>query len=174
TPLVKQYLASRRQSIVFLTNTGRNMAALAESGESKSRMLAMAVGMLAYLATQHGDEVSLIYGSGSRIARLPQGTTDQTIERMLDSLESASQLSVEEHDFHDLIDDALRVVRRRIIAVVVTDELPLDEELSLLVRRLQSRHEVLWLTLSDANPLSVHSAFDIDDRVFFPDFLKND
>lgn len=174
TPLVKQYLASRRQRLVFLTNTGKNMAALSESGASKRNLLLLSVGVLAYLATQHGDEVSMLYGHGKQIAQVPRGTTERTIERMLDRLEAASQLKVEEHDFIELLDYAFRTIKQRSILIIVTDELPITDALDLLIRRLHSKHEVLWLTLSDASPLSVNSAFDIDDEIFFPDFLRTD
>lgn len=66
-PLIKRYIASRQHNIVFLVDTGRGMAAVAESGEPKKEIAIQAVGVLAYLATRHGDRVSMFTGDEEHI-----------------------------------------------------------------------------------------------------------
>ncbi|MGB3413870.1 MAG: DUF58 domain-containing protein [Microbacteriaceae bacterium] len=175
TPLVKRYLASKRQRLVFIANTGKNMAALSEGGDSKRDLLILAIGVLGSLASQHGDEVSLIYGDGPRISQVPEGNGDRVLERILQSAHQASQLRMQEHDILELFEFAYRTIKMRSILVVVTDELPMSKELEMLIRRLNSKHEVLWLTLGDADPLKTKgSSFDVDEEIFFPDFLRGD
>ena len=44
-PLIKRYIASRQHNIVFIVDTGRGMAAVAESGEPKKEIAIQAVGV---------------------------------------------------------------------------------------------------------------------------------
>ena len=62
SPLVKRWVASRTQTVLFVVDTGRGMAAQTASGEAKSAVAITLVGMLGYLALRHGDLVSLVEG----------------------------------------------------------------------------------------------------------------
>lgn len=63
-PLVKRYVATRKQTVLLLVDTGRSMAAMAPSGEPKKDIAIQIAGMLGYLAVRHGDLVGLISGDG--------------------------------------------------------------------------------------------------------------
>jgi len=56
-PLVKRYVATRKQTVLLLVDTGR-------AGEPKKDIAIQIAGMLGYLAVRHGDLVGLISGDG--------------------------------------------------------------------------------------------------------------
>jgi uncharacterized protein (DUF58 family) len=57
SPLVKRWVATRTQTVLFVVDTGSGMAAQTSSGEPKSAVAITLVGMLGYLALRHGDLV---------------------------------------------------------------------------------------------------------------------
>ena len=71
-----------------------------------------------------------------------------------------------------------RTVARRMIVVVVTDEAPLTADQERALRRLRVQHDVLWLTIRDADPVLDHAARaarrDVDSGWQVPDFLHGD
>ena len=54
SPLTKRYIASRKHTVVLVVDTGRDMAALAASGENKRDIAVLAAGTIGYLAIRHG------------------------------------------------------------------------------------------------------------------------
>ena len=62
SPLVRRYLAVRRQTLLLVTDTGRNMAAESRDGEQKKDIAVLALGVVGYLAHRHGDDVGLVCG----------------------------------------------------------------------------------------------------------------
>ena len=63
------------------------------------------------------------------------------------------------------------------IVVVVTDETPTSEATERMLRRLTVQHDVLWLTLRDAEPVLAQGARarrDADTSWVVPDFVHGD
>ena len=72
-PLIKRYIASRQHNLLLVVDSGRNMAATAESGESKREIAILVAGVLGYLATRHGDRVALLMGDEERREDMAEG-----------------------------------------------------------------------------------------------------
>ena len=72
SPLIKRYVAVRRQTVLLITDTGRNMAAVAQGGETKKDIAVMALGVLGYLAHRHGDVVGLVSGDSGGTTLSPR------------------------------------------------------------------------------------------------------
>ncbi|RKR73832.1 DUF58 domain-containing protein [Frondihabitans australicus] len=150
-PLVKRYIASRRHQLVLLVDAGRNMAATAESGESKKEIAILAAGALAWIAAQHGDVVALTVGDESGVRSYPGGQRDEHLERLLRVVDERVSLGAPRSDVRALLDSVARALRTRSMLLVVTDDLALDEGHVAILRRLRTRHEILWLTIGDAD-----------------------
>ncbi len=150
-PLVKRYIAARRHQLVLLVDTGRNMAATAESGESKKDIAILATGALAFIATQHGDVVSLTVGDEHGARSYPAGQKDEHLERLLRVVDDRVSLTSPRSDVRGLLDSVARGLRTRSMLLVVTDDLALDDDHLAILRRLRTKHEVLWLTIGDAD-----------------------
>ena len=64
-------MATRKQNLLLLVDTGRGMAASAPSGEPKSDLAVAACGLVGYLTLRHGDLVGLVHGSAEGTSATP-------------------------------------------------------------------------------------------------------
>src|SRR6478752_5916574 len=92
SPLIKRYVAVRRQTVLLVTDTGRNMAAEARDGEPKKDIAVMALGVVGYLAQRHGDVVGLVCGDGLGTRSIPAKAGEAHLERLLREIDSATTL----------------------------------------------------------------------------------
>lgn len=152
-PMVRRSHAERRHSILFVVDSGVGMRALARDEGSKRDLAILTVGALATLAVRHGDDVLLMYAEGGRARRLAPRRSDGGLELMLRTLDAALESSRERAPRDLLLRSVAQTVTRRMIVVVVTDEAPIGPAGERELRRLRVQHDVLWLTLRDADPV---------------------
>ncbi|MFW0775045.1 DUF58 domain-containing protein [Paenarthrobacter nitroguajacolicus] len=150
SPLVKRYVAVRRHAVLLLVDTGRNMAAQALSGETKKDIAVHAAGVLGYLASRHGDDVGLLHGNSVDSKYLPPRSGEEYLERLLREVDASALLDSPASGIAEQLDYVLRYLKGRFLVVVVADEFLPDAGTENLMRRLRRRHEVLWLTVRDA------------------------
>ncbi|MGF6831932.1 uncharacterized protein (DUF58 family) [Paenarthrobacter sp. TE4293] len=151
SPLVKRYVAVRRHSVLLLVDTGRTMAAQALSGESKKDIAVHAAGVLGYLACRHGDDVGLLHGNADTSRYLPPRSGEENLERLLREVEASVALDGPPSSLAEQIDYVLRYLKGRLLIVAVADGFMPDPRTEALMRKLRARHEVLWLTIQDAD-----------------------
>ncbi|SEB37185.1 DUF58 domain-containing protein [Microbacterium hydrocarbonoxydans] len=178
TPLVKRHRAMRMHTILFVVDTGRSMGALAHDERSKKDLAILATGVLGVLALRHGDDFSLVYGDSDRVRRRAPGRSEGALEHALRTIDQAIDTSTARSDRDALLSYVTRTISRRMIVVVITDEAPVTEETERMLRRLRVQHDVLWLTVSDADPVLDHSTAtirsDVDSLWEVPDFVQGD
>lgn len=150
SPLVRRYVAVRRQTVLLVTDTGRNMAAEARSGETKKDIAVMALGVMGYLAHRHGDVVGLVSGDSAGTTALPAKGGEAHLERLLRRVDSAATLDAAPSRLEVQLDHVARTIKSRNLLFIVADELATSPATSQLLRRLQAQHEILWLTVRDA------------------------
>lgn len=176
SPLVKRYVAVRRQTVLLVADTGRNMAALAASGECKRDIAVQALGVLGYLAHRHGDVVGLVHGNAEGSRTIPARSGEDHLERLLQEVHRSAVLDGGPSGIARQFEHVLRTFSRRMLLVVVADELLPDAATELLLRRLQARHEVLWFTVRDASlagPADA-DAFEVADGAGIPAAIAAD
>jgi len=149
-PLIKRTKATRMHTVLFLVDTGRGMQALAEDERPKRDLVVLLTGALGFLTVRHGDDFAMIYGDADRVRRLPPGGTEGALEHALRTVRDAIDASAAPSDRDALLRYTARNISRRSIVVIVTDEAPLTDDTDRLLRRLKVQHDVLWLTLRDA------------------------
>lgn len=175
-PLVKRYIASRRQHLVLVVDTGRNMAATAASGETKKDIAIMAAGALGYIAATHGDTVSLVTGDESGTRAHPAGGTEAHLEMLLRQVDRRATLDAARSDLAGVLGWVARGIRRRSMLLVVTDDVALDERLDRLLRRLRAQHEIVWLTIGDADLMTraghASDVYDVHEMAGLPAYLR--
>ena len=175
SPLVRNYSANRQHELVLLVDTGRNLAARAASGEPKRELAVLVAGVLGYLSIRHGDRVALTHGDESGIHRLRAVGTEGELERLLRRIDSAPSVDGPLSDVGALLEQALVTIRRRSIIVVIADDLPMTDEIEDAARALQSRHELLWCTIGDADLVTGvgrGTMLDVVDEWGLPDFVR--
>ncbi len=154
-PMVKRSYAERRHSILFVVDTGSGMRALARDEGGKKELAVLAVGALAVLAVRHGDDVLLMYADGERPRRLEPRRSEGGVELMLRSLDRAIDEATARAPRDSLLEAVATTIAKRMIVVVVTDEAPVGDSVERQLRRLRAQHDVLWITLRDADPVVV-------------------
>ena len=150
TPLIKRYVAVRRQTVLLITDTGRNMAAEAAGGEIKKDIAVMALGVMGYLAHRHGDVVGLVSGDAKETRSLPAKGGEAHLERLLRHVHASTTVDSAASRLEDQLEHVARTVKGRFLLFVVTDEITATPSLAGLLRRLRAQHEILWLTVRDA------------------------
>ncbi|MCM3778520.1 DUF58 domain-containing protein [Microbacterium hydrocarbonoxydans] len=178
TPLVKRHRAQRMHTVMFVVDTGRSMSALARDERSKKELAILAAGVLGVLALRHGDDFTLVYGDSAGVRRRAAGRSEGALEHALRTVDHAIDDSTAPSDRDALLSYVTRTISRRMIVVVITDEAPITPETERVLRRLRVQHDVLWLTLRDAEPVLDHTTgtvrSDVDSMWEVPDFVQGD
>ncbi|CAN5318798.1 DUF58 domain-containing protein [soil metagenome] len=176
SPLTKRYIATRKHTLVLVVDTGRDMAALAASGESKRDIAVLAAGTVGYIAIRHGDLVALVAGSDKGTEYIPGELTEAHLERILQRIDSSTRLNGPRSNLAAQLGYVSRVFRRRMIVLVIGDDRPLSEDERRTVRRIAAQHEVLWLSVGDADLMREDWAdremYDVADSSGVPTFLR--
>ncbi|WP_247045839.1 DUF58 domain-containing protein [Arthrobacter rhizosphaerae] len=163
SPLIRRYVAVRRQTLLLVTDTGRNMAATAADGEDKKDIAVMALGVLGYLALRHRDVVGLVAGDSTGSRSLPAKGGEAHLERLLREVDAHAGLSAPPSELRVQLEHVARNYRQRMLLFVVADEFLPDAGLEALLRRLRAQHEILWLTIRDANLGQAGEPYDVAD-----------
>ncbi|MFS2242684.1 DUF58 domain-containing protein [Microbacterium sp. OR16] len=178
-PLIKRTKATRKHTVLFVVDTGRGMRALAEDERGKRDLAVLLTGALGFLTVRHGDDFSVVYGDSARVRRLATGSSEGALEHALRTISAAIDSSTAAGDRDALLRYTARNIARRMIVVLVTDEAPLTPDTEGLLRRLAVQHDVLWLTVRDADPVirpgsgGTHRR-DVDSGWAIPDFVHGD
>lgn len=179
-PLIKRTRATRKHTVLFVIDTGRGMKALAQDEQPKRDLVVLLTGALGFLTVRHGDDFSIVHGDAARIRRRPPGSSESALEHALRELRDAIDETSAPSDRDALLRYVARNIAKRMIVVVVTDEAPLTAETDQLVRRLKVQHDVLWLTVRDADlvvpPETAGGVLrrDVDTAWAIPDFVHGD
>ncbi|GAB2969284.1 DUF58 domain-containing protein [Nocardioides montaniterrae] len=179
--LVKRYVAERKHTVLLCVSTGRSMAALNELDQGhavpKRDLAVFTAGMLGYLAVRHGDLVSLIHGDSTGKHSLPRESSEIHLERLLTAIHDSTTPSSGASDLVGLLHYIARVVRRRTILAVISDETAVSKPLADVLRRLAVQHEILFVTIGDLDPTGAPadaSLYDIDEAAEVPSWLRRD
>jgi uncharacterized protein (DUF58 family) len=149
-PLIKRHVATRRQQLLFVADTGRNMAAVARGGETKKDIAVMAMGVLGSLALNHGDQVGLVHGDSRGTHARPAQGTESHLEALLQRVDVAATLAAGGSRLAEQLEYAAARFKRRMLLVVLADEVGVDARITKVVRRLAAQHEILWIQIDDA------------------------
>lgn len=175
--LIKRFVADRKHTILLCVSTSRTMAAMCDRNTCKRDVAILAAGILGWLATRHGDWVSLIHGNHDQVHWLRPSSREDALERMLQQILAGCQPDGPEPDLGALLDYVVRTVRRRTILVVIADDVDLDDEAERQLNRLRAQHEVLFLTIADLDPtdpaLTQTALLDQEQRLTWPALLQD-
>lgn len=103
--------------------------------------------------------------------------TEAHLELLLRAIQSATTLEGDQSNLATQLRWIVRNVRRRLVLVVVSDDRDLDPALDDLLRRLHVQHEILWVTIEDADPTLIDSArttYDVADTYTLPTHVRLD
>lgn len=149
--LIRRYIAIRKHNVMLVTDIGRNMTAISENGEVKKDIAVMVSGVMGYIVLKHGDLISLVAGDSEQNSYLPLKSDSTHLEHILQRINTPSESEAAKSNILVQLEYALKTIRRRMIMVVVADEIPYSGDVHALLRRLRVRHEIVWVTIADAD-----------------------
>lgn len=178
TMLVKRTRAHRMHTVLFVVDTGHTMTALAPDERPKRDLAIVAAGALGFLTLRHGDDIGFIVGDSEKQKLVQGGRSEAALEHGLRTIQRTINESSAEGSIDALLDYVARNVSRRAIIVVIADEQPFTSETDRLVRRLRLQHDMLWLTIADADPVlaerSSSNRSDVMSGWEIPQFIHGD
>ena len=178
SPMIKRFIAARKHTLLLIVDTGRAMAALAEHGESKRDLAVLAAGTLSYVASRHGDRVALVAGDADHTVFVKPGSTEAHLERLLQKIHTATTADAPASNLARQLRYASTAFRRRMIVFVISDDRELGSTELHLLKRLGVQHEVLWLTIADADLMraswSEQAMHDVEHAAALPSILRSD
>lgn len=173
---IRRYVAIRKHNIMLVVDTGRSMAATAPNGECKRDIAVMAAGVIASVAQKHADLICMTAGNSEYVYHMPLKGSRAHIERILQYIDTRTTLEAPSSDLTNLLDYVRRTIRRRMMLVVISDNLQFAAAQEQLLRRLGAQHELLFIAVDDLDPSADNwnsrSVFDVDEPTVLPSFVR--
>lgn len=167
--MIKRYSAERTFTVGLVCPTGRSMEAATAARETKRDIAILACGTIGYLALQHGDRVSLVSGNSVSACATPPSGSEGRLESQLRTIASADTSGSD-----DVMTQLSFIAdKRRMLLFVIADDHRFGSGDEQVIRRLHARHDVLWLTIDDFDPLTPDSAVaDVDSGAELPAYFR--
>ena len=176
TIMIRRYVAIRKHNIMIVADSGNSMAGLAPSGEKKSEVATFCAGVISYVAQKHSDLVGMVYGNQSMNKRYAMKEDTPYIENFLKKYEQSVDVEGPNSDINALLTYVSKSFRERMFLIVITDPTSaatLDRE---LVRRLNVRHEQMYILVEDSpitNRMFLNQdASDLNEHVRLPHYFR--
>ena len=149
-PLVKRYVAHRRHILALVVDTSRNFDAVSSAGVDKRQLAILMAGMTGYLAVRHGDDVMLVHGNAEHTTASPRKGSEAHLEHLLQQILAESGTAAD-GSINEQLQWIAGHISHRMLVVVISDQAPLGPVEEATIKRLRAQHEMLWLTITDAD-----------------------
>jgi uncharacterized protein (DUF58 family) len=150
--LIKRFVSEKHHKILLIADAGRNVSALAPTGECKRDVAAHVMGAFGLISLRRSDEIGMVFGDARGAANIPARRGENHIESMLHRWYQHSMTRPGRSDIINQLDYAATHYRHTMLAVVVSDEPDADHRLADALSRMAGRHDVLWVMLADMPP----------------------
>ena len=168
--LIKRYIADKKHSIMLVLDTGAKMTGDTAESEPKREVALRVAGTIGYIAYKNGDTVGSLYNKNGMVKLNPFRTGLPNIERIL--AEYDRDLSDDHHnDIEKSLDFIINNFKKRMIIFVVTDMDGIHNISEPCLKRLKTRHDVLFVNISDLG-LTGNKVFDVDSKGYVPNFIS--
>lgn len=171
--LVKRFVTEKHHKILLVCDAGRNMSALAPSGEIKRDIAATVLGAISLIGMRRTDDIGLVFGDSGGTADVRARRGEAHLETMLDQFYTRTLGEVGPSDIVTQLEYVAASHRRRLLVVVVCDEPDLTPRLDEAVRTLADCHELLWVAIADMPAVGAdpgeQDAYDVASGRFVPD-----
>lgn len=178
SPIIKRHEATANLQVMLVVDTGREMGALAPSGETKEEVALAACEAIAWLSTARGDQIGLVAGDDERVRFMPARSGNAHAETVLRRIEEDITLASPHANVPKLLARVRTVTRRRSLIVIVTDSTQptATRETDDLIKSLSVRHQVILISIEDIDPTTLEKGTEVVDvnEGPLPDFLLRD
>lgn len=178
SPIIKRHEATANLQVMLVVDTGREMGALAPSGETKEEIALAACEAIAWLSVARGDQIGLVAGDDERVRFMPARSGNAHAETVLRRIEEDITLASPHANVPKLLARVRTVTRRRSLIVIVTDSTQPTamRETDDLIKSLSVRHQVILISIEDIDPTTLEKGTEVVDvnEGPLPDFLLRD
>lgn len=178
SPIIKRHEATANLQVMLVVDTGREMGALAPSGETKEEIALAACEAIAWLSVARGDQIGLVAGDDERVRFMPARSGNAHAETVLRRIEEDITLASPHANVPKLLARVRTVTRRRSLIVIVTDSTQptATRETDDLIKSLSLRHQVILISIEDIDPTTLEKGTEVVDvnEGPLPDFLLRD
>ena len=178
SPIIKRHEATANLQVMLVVDTGREMGALAPSGETKEEVALAACEAIAWLSVARGDQIGLVAGDNERVRFMPARSGNAHAETVLRRIEEDITLASPHANVPKLLARVRTVTRRRSLIVIVTDSTQptATRETDDLIKSLSVRHQVILISIEDIDPTTLEKGTEVVDvnEGPLPDFLLRD
>ena len=171
TILVKRYIADKKHSIMLVLDTGAKMQGDTTEFIQKREVALRTAGTIGYIAYKNGDTVGSLYNKDGMIKLNPFRTGIPNLERIIAEYDRDLN-SVQKNSIEKSLDFIINNFKKRMIIFVITDMNGIYGVSEPCLKRLKTRHDVLFVNISDLG-LTGNQVFDIDGNRYVPSFISN-
>lgn len=159
--LIRRYIAEKKHNILFVCDSGQKMDAMTPYGEMKSDVAVMAMGVVAYLINQHGDDFASIRSTpdGYDYSFFRSGKIH--FERIVSGYERGVT-DRPEFDIGNVLNYVNQSLTRKMIMFIITDMAGLTRMNEPLIKELSARNDIMVINIDDAY-LTGDNVFDIEE-----------
>ncbi|MGK2881796.1 MAG: DUF58 domain-containing protein [Mycobacterium sp.] len=147
--LIKRFVSEKHHKIVLVADAGRNMTALAPSGECNRDIAAHIMGAVGLISLRRSDLIGMVYGDRRGSVNVPQRRGETHIEGLLHRWYQHTTTDPGASDITAQLDYVATHYRHPMLIIVVSDEPDVDDRLSAVLARLTVRHDIIWACVSD-------------------------
>ena len=174
--MVRRYIAIRKHNILIVADNGNSMSTLAPSGEPKSEVATFCAGVMTYVAQHHGDLVGMVYGNQAGNTRYAMKEDTAYLENFLGRYAHSIKLDNPDSDINAILTYIMKGYRERLFIVVITDPDSAETIDSEIIRKLNARHEQMYIMVEDSpmtnNIISEQIVNDIDGDVRLSHYFR--
>ena len=147
--LIKRFISEKHHKILLVADAGRNMSALAPSGEYKRDVAGHIMGAVGLIGLRRSDQIGMVYGDRRGSVNVPQRSGESHIEGLLHRWYQHTMTDPGASDLTTQLDYVATHYRHTMLIIVVSDERDVDDRLSGVLARLRGRHDIMWAMVSD-------------------------
>jgi uncharacterized protein (DUF58 family) len=151
--LIKRFVSEKHHKILLVADAGRNMSALAPSGEYKRDVAAHIMGAVGLIGLRRSDQIGMVYGDRRGSVNVPQRRGESHIEGLLHRWYQHTMTDPGASNVTAQLEYVATHYRHTMLIIVVSDEPEVgrhgDDPLSQVLVRLGARHDVMWAMVSD-------------------------
>ena len=147
--LIKRFVSEKHHKLLLIADAGRNMCALAPSGELKRDVAAHIMGAVGVISLRRSDQVGMVFGDARGSANIPARRGETHIESMLHRFYAHTAGRPGTSDVLAQLRYVATHYRHTMLVVVVSDEPDPDSRLGDVLTRMTGRHDVMWAMVSD-------------------------
>ncbi|CQD16894.1 lipoprotein [Mycobacterium lentiflavum] len=147
--LIKRFVSEKHHKILLVADAGRNMSALAPSGECKRDIAAHLMGAVGLIGLRRSDQIGMVYGDRRGCVNITQQRGESHVEGLLHRWYQHTTTDPGSSDITAQLDYVATHYRHTILIIVMSDEPDIDDRLSTVLTRLSARHDIMWAMVSD-------------------------